>query len=70
VNLPPGYHVEYGGAYAEQQQSFKELLMIFITSSSAGVRGDTVPVQTVQDSPAHFGGGGAGHWRQHAWLCS
>ncbi|MEO7216429.1 efflux RND transporter permease subunit [Mucilaginibacter sp.] len=33
VNLPPGYHVEYGGAYAEQQQSFKELLMILITSS-------------------------------------
>ncbi|MCC8425639.1 efflux RND transporter permease subunit [Mucilaginibacter sp. UR6-11] len=33
VNLPPGYHVEYGGAYAEQQQSFKELLIILITSS-------------------------------------
>jgi CzcA family heavy metal efflux pump len=33
VNLPQGYHVEYGGAYAEQQQSFKELLMILITSS-------------------------------------
>ena len=33
VNLPQGYHVEYGGAYAEQQQSFKELLIILITSS-------------------------------------
>ncbi|MGZ3908670.1 MAG: efflux RND transporter permease subunit [Flavisolibacter sp.] len=31
--LPQGYHVEYGGAYAEQQQSFHELLMILITSS-------------------------------------
>jgi len=26
--LPQGYTIEYGGAYAEQQQSFKELLMI------------------------------------------
>ncbi|MEO8885662.1 MAG: efflux RND transporter permease subunit [Mucilaginibacter sp.] len=33
VSLPSGYHVEYGGAYAEQQQSFKELLIILITSS-------------------------------------
>jgi CzcA family heavy metal efflux pump len=33
VNLPQGYHVEYGGAYAQQQQSFKELLIILITSS-------------------------------------
>ncbi len=33
INLPSGYHIEYGGAYAEQQQSFKELLMILITSS-------------------------------------
>lgn len=33
VNLPPGYHIAYGGAYAEQQQSFKELLIILITSS-------------------------------------
>lgn len=33
VNLPQGYHVEYGGAYAEQQQSFKELLIILIVSS-------------------------------------
>jgi multidrug efflux pump subunit AcrB len=31
--LPQGYHIEYGGAYAEQQQSFSELLMILITSS-------------------------------------
>lgn len=33
ITLPKGYHIEYGGAYAEQQQSFKELLMILITSS-------------------------------------
>jgi len=33
VNFPQGYHVEYGGAYAEQQKSFKELLIILITSS-------------------------------------
>ena len=33
ISLPPGYYIEYGGAYAEQQQSFKELLMILITSS-------------------------------------
>lgn len=33
VHLPQGYHVEYGGAYAQQQQSFHELLMILITSS-------------------------------------
>jgi Cu/Ag efflux pump CusA len=33
VVLPQGYHIEYGGAYAEQQQSFRELLTILITSS-------------------------------------
>jgi multidrug efflux pump subunit AcrB len=33
VVLPPGYHIEYGGAYAQQQQSFKELLTILITAS-------------------------------------
>jgi CzcA family heavy metal efflux pump len=31
--LPPGYYIEYGGAYAEQQKSFKELLLILITAS-------------------------------------
>ncbi|HLK31241.1 MAG TPA: efflux RND transporter permease subunit, partial [Puia sp.] len=31
--LPQGYVVVYGGNYAAQQQSFKELLMILITSS-------------------------------------
>lgn len=30
IKLPAGYTVEYGGAYAEQQQSFKELLAILI----------------------------------------
>jgi CzcA family heavy metal efflux pump len=33
IVLPQGYHIEYGGAYAEQQRSFHELLMILITSS-------------------------------------
>ncbi|MBE9601967.1 efflux RND transporter permease subunit [Pedobacter sp. MC2016-24] len=33
VALPSGYHIEYGGAYAQQQQSFKELLTILIASS-------------------------------------
>jgi Cu/Ag efflux pump CusA len=33
VVLPQGYHIEYGGAYAEQQESFHELLLILITSS-------------------------------------
>ncbi|MBC7745341.1 MAG: efflux RND transporter permease subunit, partial [Flavobacterium sp.] len=33
IHLPAGYHIQYGGAYAEQQQSFKELLIILITSS-------------------------------------
>ncbi|MEO6221037.1 MAG: efflux RND transporter permease subunit, partial [Ginsengibacter sp.] len=33
VHMPQGYSVEYGGAYAQQQQSFTELLMILIASS-------------------------------------
>jgi Cu/Ag efflux pump CusA len=33
VFLPQGYHIEYGGAYAEQQKSFNELLLILILSS-------------------------------------
>ncbi len=33
IPLPNGYHIVYGGAYADQQKSFKELLMILITSS-------------------------------------
>jgi multidrug efflux pump subunit AcrB len=33
ITLPQSYHIEYGGAYAEQQQSFSELLLILITSS-------------------------------------
>jgi CzcA family heavy metal efflux pump len=33
VVLPQGYHIEYGGAYAEQQKSFNELLLILITAS-------------------------------------
>jgi Cu/Ag efflux pump CusA len=33
VQLPQSYNIQYGGSYAEQQQSFRELLMILITSS-------------------------------------
>jgi Cu/Ag efflux pump CusA len=28
VILPSGYYIDYGGAYKDQQQSFKELLLI------------------------------------------
>jgi CzcA family heavy metal efflux pump len=33
LHLPAGYHIEYGGSYADQQKSFHELLIILITSS-------------------------------------
>ena len=33
VNLPQGYHITYGGAFKEQQQSFRELLMILLTAA-------------------------------------
>jgi CzcA family heavy metal efflux pump len=33
VALPAGYHIEYGGSYAQQQKSFSELLLILFTSS-------------------------------------
>jgi Cu/Ag efflux pump CusA len=33
VFLPNGYNIEYGGEYADQQKSFRELLMILILSS-------------------------------------
>ncbi len=33
IVLPQGYHIEYGGAYADQQQSFGELLIILISAS-------------------------------------
>jgi CzcA family heavy metal efflux pump len=32
LSLPPGYHVEYGGSYAEQQKAFSELLIILLTA--------------------------------------
>lgn len=34
VSIPQGYHIEYGGSYAEQQQSFSELLLILFLASS------------------------------------
>ncbi len=33
VHLPQGYHIEYGGAYKEQQQSFSELMMILLSAA-------------------------------------
>jgi len=33
VVIPSGYHLEYGGEYADQQRSFQELLLILISSS-------------------------------------
>ena len=33
INLPPSYSIEYGGAYAQQQQSFKELMMILVLAT-------------------------------------
>jgi CzcA family heavy metal efflux pump len=33
LDMPPGYHIEYGGDYAQQQKAFSELLTILITSS-------------------------------------
>ena len=33
VTLASGQHVEYGGAYAQQQQSFRELLLILVSAS-------------------------------------
>ena len=32
ISLPQGYHIEYGGEEAQQQQSFKELFYILITA--------------------------------------
>ena len=32
VKLPQGFHITYGGMYAEQQASFKELLMILLSA--------------------------------------
>lgn len=33
ILLPSGYYIEYAGAYKDQQQSFRELLLILIASS-------------------------------------
>ncbi len=33
IALPQGYHIEYGGSYAQQQQAFKELLLILFSAS-------------------------------------
>ncbi len=33
IHLPQGYHISYGGAYEEQQQSFSELLIILLSAT-------------------------------------
>ena len=33
ISLPQGYHIDYGGEYAEQKQSFSELLLILVLAS-------------------------------------
>ena len=33
IFLPQGYHIAYGGAYAEQQKSFGELILVLISSA-------------------------------------
>lgn len=33
INLPTSYHIEFGGSYAEQQQSFAELLKILFIAA-------------------------------------
>ncbi|MEO7048557.1 MAG: efflux RND transporter permease subunit [Ferruginibacter sp.] len=32
IFLPPGFHIEYGGSYAQQQQAFRELLYILLAA--------------------------------------
>ncbi len=32
LSLPPGYHIEYGGSYAQQQRAFTELLYILLAA--------------------------------------
>ena len=32
IHLPSGYHIEYAGSYIQQQQAFKELLLILATA--------------------------------------
>ena len=32
LSLPAGFHIEYGGSYAEQQKAFSELLTILLTA--------------------------------------
>src|SRR5690606_30580638 len=32
ISLPPNYHLEYAGAYLEQQQAFKELILILVSA--------------------------------------
>lgn len=33
ISLPQGYHIDYAGAYADQKESFNELLLILILAS-------------------------------------
>ena len=44
ITLASGQHIEYGGAYAQQQQSFRELLIILLSASLLVFCGATVSV--------------------------
>ena len=46
IRLPPSYQIEYGGSYAQQQQSFSELLKILI---AGGLLVFTVVLFTFRD---------------------
>ena len=54
ISLPQGYSIEYGGAYAEQQQSFHELLDHSYHIKFTGVWCDTFYVQRLSHCINYF----------------
>ncbi len=64
VSLPLGYHIEYGGAYAEQQQSFRELFLILLASSLLVFRCYSFSVQGLQGFTSDYPAGGSGNFRK------
>ena len=47
ANLPPQIRVEYGGTYATQQQSFRDLLLVLFAGFAVGFSGAVVRVQNI-----------------------
>ena len=47
LHLPPSIRVEYGGTYAEQQQSFHDLMMVLVLAIVLVFRGAAVRVPNV-----------------------